>query len=99
MEQRQKPLFLFFLMFAATACAAGVFRAAGAAFGTSDAFFAAFFGFVNIPSRKSDNCRNDYDYDNIFHNDCSFLLNFILPRFFRFLRKDRILRKQLQERS
>ena len=76
MEQRQNPLFLIFFVLAAAACTAGVFCAAGAAFGAADAFFAAFLSFINIPGGKADYYSNDYNYDDIFHNDCSFLLFF-----------------------
>ena len=41
-------------MLTAAACAAGVFCAAGAAFGAADAFFAAFFRFINIPAGKEE---------------------------------------------
>ena len=68
-----KSAFLIFFVLTAAACAAGVSCAAGAAFGAADAFFAVFLCLVNIPCGKTDYYGNDYDYDDIFHNDCSFL--------------------------
>jgi hypothetical protein len=68
------------------AAAAAIFCifAAGAAIGTADAFAAFFLLLPDIKSGKSHYYSNDCDYNNIFHNDCSFLLFFYYFAVFSF---------------
>ena len=65
--------FLFLFASAAAAAASGIFGTAGAAVRAADAFFAAFFGLIDVPARKAEDNGKDSDNDYIFHKDCSFL--------------------------
>ena len=61
------PLFLI-LLFVTAAAAAGTGAAAFGSVGAADAFFAALFGLIDIPSGEAKDRREDGNDHNIFHN-------------------------------
>ena len=55
-----------------------IFGTAGAAIGTTYAFAAFFLLFIDIKCGKTEHNSKNYNNDNIFHKDCSFLNIFLL---------------------